>query len=118
MAALAGGCIGTAAVRKFLLKLMAPAEGRDRYGLGSMGPDARWIGSVGKGREGNRLARQVGVFYTRGGAFAVAMFALPFDGSPKTGKAMLSEIAKRLDSRFGNQALREHRCPRVAGLGG
>jgi hypothetical protein len=115
VAALVGGCRGDTAVRKYLLASMAPSRDRERYGLGSVGPEARWIGSSGKGPEGNTLIRQTGVFHTDGGPVAVSMFVLPYDGSPRTGKAMLTEVAERLVSRLGDQGLRRYPCPRATG---
>ncbi len=111
MAAVAGGCKGDPATRKFLLAQMAPAGGREIYGLGSIGQGARWVDGSGSGPNGSYLARQMGVVDTGGGPVVVAMMVLPYDGSPETGKEMLTELAERLASRFENLALAKRPCP-------
>lgn len=111
MAALAGGCKVDAATRKFLLARMAPADGRESYGLGSTGPSARWTGGSGTGPNGAYLARQAGVFDTAGGSVVVAVMALPDDSSPETAKDMMNEVTDRLVDRLADQALPELPCP-------
>ena len=111
MASLAGGCRGDRATRRFLLAQMAPAEDRESYGLGSIGPSARWVSGSGTGPNGRYLARQTGVFDTGGGSVVVAMMVLPYDGSPEAAEVMLDELAERLTSRFENLALAKRPCP-------
>lgn len=110
MAALAGGCRVDVATQKFLLAQMAPADGRESFGLGARGPSARWISSSGAGPNGKVLVRQMGMFNPGGGQVVVAMMALPGDGSPKTGKKMLTGLTDRLASRLADQAPPKRPC--------
>lgn len=103
MAALAGGCSGSAATRKFLLAQMAPAAGRENFGLAKTGSGARWVSGV--GTEGSGLVRQMGLVDTGAGPVVVAVMAMPADGSVETGKSMLDEIVTRFESRFEGQSL-------------
>lgn len=116
MAALAGGCVGDAATRRFLLAQMAPADGRENYGLGSIGSGARWTGGTGVGPAGNLLARQTGVLETTSGPVVVAMMVLPGDGSSETAEAMLNDLTDGLVSRLNDHKLPRLPCPSGGGV--
>jgi hypothetical protein len=103
MAALAGGCIGSAADRSYLLGQMAAVGGSDNFGLGAAGFPAKWKGGWGPGTDGKYLVRQMGVVEVNGKQIVVAMAAIPDDGTFESGKAMLSNIARAATSRLPDQ---------------
>jgi hypothetical protein len=111
MASIAGGCLGSSSTRRFLLSRMAPADGREGYGLGSAGRGARWTGGIGQGPNGRLVARQIGTLGTGAGRVVVAMLAIPYDGSPETAREMLNELTDRLGSRFADRSFPKRPCP-------
>lgn len=110
MAALAGGCVGDAAVRRFLLDQMSSVRGSDTFGLGATGLPSKWKGGWGPGADGKYLVRQMGVVETARGPVVIAMAAIPDDGTFESGTAMLSEIATRAVARFTNNPPSRSSC--------
>ena len=104
VAALAGGCVGDAASRRFLLDRMGAVGGSDVFGLGALDRPARWKGGWGPGIDGRYLVRQVGLLEAGGGPVVVAMAAIPDDGSFESGQEMLNEIAARTARRYAGEA--------------
>ena len=102
MAALAGGCIGDAASRSYLLGQMASVGGSDTFGLGAAGFPAKWKGGWGPGTDGRYLVRQMGVMEVNGKPVVVAMAAIPDDGTFETGMSMLSDLARSTASRLAD----------------
>jgi hypothetical protein len=63
-----------------------------RWGLGTLGDDVELKGGWGPDPAGRRLVRQMGIV----GPLAVALAALPADGSVESGTAMLDRVAQWL----------------------
>ena len=103
MAALAGGCIGNAGNRAYLLDQMARVGGSDTFGLGAAGFPARWKGGWGPGTDGKYLVRQMGVMVVNGKQVVVSMAAIPDDGTFESGASMLSAIARSVASRLAGR---------------
>ena len=81
----------------------APRAFREqRWGLGVLGDDVELKGGWGPNPDGRRLVRQMGLV----GSLAVALAALPADGSFESGTAMLDRLAQWLgESRATRRAV-------------
>lgn len=95
MSKLAGGCIGSAASREYVLDLMGEVSS-DTWGLGSSGLPARWKGGWGPGVDGRYLARQMGILYVGDREAVVTLAAIPSDGQFETAETMATSIAQWL----------------------
>jgi hypothetical protein len=95
MSKLAGGCIGSAESREYVLDLMGEVSS-DTWGLGSSGLLARWKGGWGPGVDGRYLARQMGILYVGDREAVVTLAAIPSDGQFETAEAMATSIAQWL----------------------
>jgi hypothetical protein len=95
MSALAGGCVGSAASRRYVLDLMARVTSDD-WGLGAMAAPALWKGGWGPDPDGRYLVRQMGLIEVRGRRVVVTLAVAPDDGSFETGQALATELAQSL----------------------
>jgi hypothetical protein len=95
MSALAGGCVGSGASRRYILKLMARVTSDD-WGLGATAAPARWKGGWGPDPNGRYLVRQMGLIEVRGRPVVVTLAAAPDDGRFETGQALATELAQSL----------------------
>lgn len=93
MAGLAGGCIGSPASRRYLLRLMGQVTS-DRWGLGSAGVPARWKGGWGPGTDGRYLVRQLGTVEVDGKDVVITIAAQPANGQFAAGQAMATRVAR------------------------
>lgn len=109
MAALAGGCVGNAPTRSFLLGQMAAVGGSDNFGLGAAGFPAKWKGGWGPS-DGGYLVRQMGVMDVNGKEIVMAMAAIPEDGSFESGRSMLSHVARWTAAHLAEQISRPAGC--------
>jgi hypothetical protein len=100
VAALAGGCIGDAPSREYLLDLMGRVTS-DTWGLGSVGIPARWKGGWGPGVTDGYLVRQMGVVEIGGRQVAVTIAARAGDGQFTSAQALATEVAKWVVARAG-----------------
>ncbi len=73
-----------------------------RWGLGTLGDDVELKGGWGPDPDGRRLVRQMGIV----GPLAVALAALPAEGSFESGTAMLNRIARWLGESIRPQTRR------------
>ena len=92
VAALAAGCIGSAASRDYVLGLMGHAA--DSWGFGALGLPASWKGGWGPGVDGRYLARQMGVVSVEGRQVVAAIGAIPSDGQFSSAEAIVTQAAQ------------------------
>ena len=102
--ALAAGCLGGRASTRLVLERMGSVTA-DRWGLGSLDLPARWKGGWGPGLDGRYLARQIGLLEVGGEQVAVAIAALPADGSFGSATAAASELAGWLERRLRHRPI-------------
>lgn len=100
MSAVAAGCVGTAASRRYLLELMGRAS--DGWGFGALALPARWKGGWGPGIDGRYLARQVGEVVVDGKPIVATLAAVPDDGQFASAQAMVTEAAQWVVARAGS----------------
>ncbi len=100
MAALAGGCISSAATRDYLLNEMSRVTS-DPWGFGSAGVPARWKGGWGPGTDGRYLLRQMGTMTLSGHQVVVSIAVLPDNGDFGTGQEDASQVAQWVAERAG-----------------
>jgi hypothetical protein len=90
MASLAAGCVTGST---YLLNEMGQVISSQSWGLGEAGSRA-FKGGWGPESDGRYLVRQVGVLESQGQTFAVAIAAIPNDGSFGSGQALLTDLAR------------------------
>ncbi len=95
MSALAGGCVASAASRRYVLDLMARVTSDD-WGLAATGAPARWKGGWGPDPSGGYLVRQMGLIEVNERQTVVTLAVAPDDGSFETGQALATELAQSL----------------------
>jgi hypothetical protein len=95
ISSLAAGCVAGPESSGYVLDLMGEVSS-DSWGLGSAGLPAKWKGGWGPGVDGGYLVRQMGILYVGDQEAAVALAALPADGSFETGQAMATAVAQWL----------------------
>jgi hypothetical protein len=88
--ALAAGCVPGSS---YLLAQMRQVVVGQRWGLGEAGSDA-FKGGWGPGIGGGYLVRQMGILGDRGEELAVAVAAMPEDGTFATGQSLLAELGE------------------------
>jgi len=103
IAALAGGCVGKAPARRYVLGLMGQVSS-DSWGLGSAGVPARWKGGWGPGTDGRYLARQMGVLEIGGKELVVTVAARASDGQFASAQELATRSAKWLADNAGGLA--------------
>lgn len=109
MANLAAGCVAASAADD-LRSLMGQVVSDQRWGLGSTSAQAYFKGGWGPGIDGRYLVRQLGVLEHAGGAVAVAIAAIPPDGSFGTGTAALTQVARWVVDNVDWSAAAPGRC--------
>ena len=97
-AALAAGCFGDAASRRYVLGLMGRVSS-DTWGLGSAGVPAKWKGGWGPGTDGRYIARQMGVLDYGARQLVITVAAVPSDGQFSSAQTMATQVAKWIAAR-------------------
>lgn len=92
VSALAAGCVGSRASRRYVLDLMGSAS--DGWGFGALGLPASWKGGWGPGTDGRYLARQMGIVDVDGGQVVATIAAIPSDGQFASAQAIVTAAAQ------------------------